>query len=471
MSLITCSNGHKNPEGSRFCFACGEPLSVPNIYTVGVETELPPGTRLRDRYVIRHQLGQGGFGRTYLAEDTGRFNELVVLKELTPSDQGTYALQKAEELFQREAGMMHKLQHPQIPRFGEIFRDGKRLFLVQEYIEGKTYQSLLDDRLAINQRFSEAEIIQLLRQLLPVLSYLHRQGVIHRDISPDNIIRRAKDGIPVLIDLGGVKQIAIDVATQVAQSQSAGTRLGKIGYAPEEQMRMGIVAPHSDLYALGVTSVVLMTGKQPQELIDPQTLNWIWNRQLSLSPQFNKIIQRMLANRSSERFQSAEEILQQLPHDSGVPETQVQNISTGVQLQGNNYGPTSIPVNTSGQGNIFDNSIPVPDEIQGWNWGAFLLPGLWCLTNHVWIGLLSWLDLSVITFGMTSAVMGVILGAKGNEWAWKSRRWSSVAAFKAHQRAWAIAAFIIWGVILLLVLLLIVAVVLGIATMGMGMSD
>lgn len=100
--------------------------------------------------------------------------------------------------------MLHKLQHPQIPRFWEFFGDDKRLFLVQDYIEGKTYQSLLEERIAAGQTFSEGEIIELLRQLLPVLSYLHSLGIIHRDISPDNLICRASDKLPVLIDLGGV---------------------------------------------------------------------------------------------------------------------------------------------------------------------------------------------------------------------------------------------------------------------------
>lgn len=155
-------------------------------------------------------------------------------------------------MFQREAVTLHKLQHPQIPRFWETFREGKRLFLVEDFIEGKTYQFLLDQRLRQGQRFNEAEILKLFRELLPVLSYLHRQGVIHRDISPDNIMLRDQDKQVVLIDMGGVKQVAINVATQVVGMQkragsSEATCLGKVGYAPDEQLRLGIVAPHSDL--------------------------------------------------------------------------------------------------------------------------------------------------------------------------------------------------------------------------------
>ncbi|MBD3559989.1 protein kinase, partial [Planktothrix sp. FACHB-1355] len=319
MSFITCSQGHQNPAAARFCSYCGEFLQSTHNSTTGVatsQTQLQPGTKLRDRYIIHYQLGQGGFGRTYLARDINRFNESVVIKELIPLAQGTYNLHKAEELFEREAAMLHKLKHPQIPHFWEFFREGQQLFIVQDYIQGQTYQSLLNRRLQRGECFSEAEIIQLFRQLLPVLSYLHHQGIIHRDIAPDNIICRDSDKLPVLIDLGGVKRIAINVAQQLAGgldgfSSDNATRLGKVGYAPDEQIRMGIVAPYSDLYALGVTAIVLMTGKQPQESIDPQTMNWIWDKHLpSLSRQLKEILSRMLAAKPYERFQSAEEILE-----------------------------------------------------------------------------------------------------------------------------------------------------------------
>lgn len=284
---------------------------------------LPAGTRLRDRYIIDRQLGQGGFGRTYVAQDTGRFNESMVLKELTPSVQGTEALRKAEELFQREAATLYRLDHPQIPRFWEIFQAQKRLFLVQDFVEGHTYQQLQEKQ----RHFSESEMMQLFRDLLPVLNYLHQQGVIHRDISPDNIMRRDLDGLPVLIDLGGVKQVAMDVATQVVSapmsgfSSGSGTRLGKIGYAPDEQMRLGLVAPHSDLYALAVTALVLMTGKLPQDLQDPQSLDWTWQQDLNLSPSFSNLLQTMLAPRPVERYQSAEEVLKQLSLTAAPPPT------------------------------------------------------------------------------------------------------------------------------------------------------
>jgi len=480
MNLIACTScGKENPSGVRFCSRCGVSLAKPNPNSIG--SGLTPRTRLRDRYIIQHPLGQGGFSRTYLAEDIGRFNEPVTLKELTPASQGTYALQKAEELFQREAQMLHKLRHPQIPRFWEFFRDGKRLFLVQDYIEGKTYQSLLEERIAAGQTFSEAEIIELLRQLLPVLSYLHSLGLIHRDISPDNIIRRASDGLPILIDLGGVTKIPIEVETfsqnvsttagssQNSVTSTSRTRLGKIGYAPDEQLRLGIAAPHSDLYALGVTALVLMTGKQPQELIDLETMEWNWQQHLHLSPLLNGIINRMLATHPVDRFQSADEVLQQLRTYSETAQTQVYSRSAQDDGQVRHFAPA--PVNNSGCGHLLDASVTLPEEIHGWNWGAFLLPGFWCLTNQVWIGLIAWTDVSMVTlpvtWGMTWPIMAVILGVKGNEWAWKSRRWNTIKQFKRHQRLWAIAGFlIVTALLLLLSLIVLMLLALGKSVLG-----
>ena len=267
-----------------------------------------------ERYRIVRQLGHGGFGRTYLAEDINRFSEPCVLKEFAPQIQTTYILEKAEELFEREAGVLYKLQHPQIPRFRELFRvnlDGKEyIFLVQDYVEGQTYRALLDARKLEGLQFNEAEVTQMLLQLLPVLEYIHSLGVIHRDISPENLILRSSDWLPVLIDFGGVKQVAATVASQ--QSSVAPippTLLGKLGYAPEEQMRLGAAYPHSDLYALAATVLVLLTGKEPQELIDGHTLTWVWRREIRLSPMLGNVLDRMLQPRQSDRYQSAHQVL------------------------------------------------------------------------------------------------------------------------------------------------------------------
>ncbi|AVH74151.1 serine/threonine-protein kinase [Nostoc sp. 'Lobaria pulmonaria (5183) cyanobiont'] len=327
MTKIYCSKGHENSPGSRFCLQCGE-----NLLDMPMSYSIQPGLTLGDRYVIVRQIGQGGFGRTYLAEDVNRFRELCVLKEFSPQVQTAYVVEKAEELFEREASVLYKLQHPQIPRFRELLRlnlGGKEyLFLVQDYVEGETYNSLLNARIQQGLRFTETEIRQLFLSILPVLEYIHSLGVIHRDISPDNLMLRTVDKLPVLIDFGGVKQVVATVASEYYQPgmvapPPAPTLLGKIGFAPPEQMQTGLVSPHSDLYAMAATMLVLLTGKQPQELIDTYTLTWQWRREVSLSQNLAQVLDKMLSARPSDRYQSARQVLQALnPPSANYPPTQ-----------------------------------------------------------------------------------------------------------------------------------------------------
>ena len=311
--MTSCSQNHSNAADSRFCRICGEALPA--------QTSPKAGELLGWRYKVLSELGQGGFGRTYLAQDSNRFNEPCVLKEFAPQVEGEAALQKAEELFEREAGTLYQLQHPQIPRFRELFRaewQGRdRLFLVQDYVEGQTYQELSQTRQHQGQSFSEAEVTELLLQLLPVLDYIHTAGVIHRDISPDNLILRQSDRLPVLIDYGGVKQVAARVAS-ISQRVVAPvvqpiaiTRLGKLGYAPAEQLDHGEVHPHSDLYALAVTSLVLLTGQEPQTLFAKGDRTR-WQRSLHLSPRLTQVLTKMLDPYPGRRYQSAPEVMQAL---------------------------------------------------------------------------------------------------------------------------------------------------------------
>ena len=142
---IFCPNGHENPPNHRFCQDCGSKIVAP------VANQLTTGVLLGDRYRITAEIGQGGFGRTYLCEDVNRFNERCVLKEFAPQVQGTALLTKAQELFEREAGVMYRLQHPQIPMFREMFRANRgavgKLFLVQDYVDGTKYQRLLRQKI------------------------------------------------------------------------------------------------------------------------------------------------------------------------------------------------------------------------------------------------------------------------------------------------------------------------------------
>ena len=306
MTSLRCSQGHISPPESLFCHLCGEKLGAEEVYA---------GVLLGDRYRILRELGHGGFGRTYLAEDINRFDEACVLKEFAPQLQGTYALQKSEELFEREAGVLYKLQHPQIPRFRELFRanlgDRAYLFLVQDFIEGSTYRQLLEVRRRQGFFFSEPEIYQLLAQLLPVLTYVHQNRVIHRDISPDNLILRSADQLPVLIDFGGVKQVAVAASQYMVPGEAPiATRLGKVGYAPAEQMHSGIVSPQSDLYALGATAIVLLTGREPIEFLGNAS-PYPWQQYL-LNPALGNLLAQMVSPQLSDRFPTAQAALEAL---------------------------------------------------------------------------------------------------------------------------------------------------------------
>jgi serine/threonine protein kinase, bacterial len=277
---------------------------------------LIPGNVLGNRYEIVRELGRGGFGRTYLSIDRNKFGEKCVLKEFAPQVKGDAELKKAKELFEREAGVLYKLDHPQIPRFRELFRVSSHqiesLFLVQDYVAGETYLKLLNDRLQQGRVFSESEIIQFLSHLLPILEYIHSSGVIHRDISPDNIMYRHSDRLPVLIDFGGVKEIAVTAISRYSKAKVA-TRIGKQGYAPEEQMMRGKVSPASDLYAVATTCLALMIGKEPGAIYRPSDAIWEWRQYLNLSPEFGNILDRLLQHNPQHRYQSAREVLNILP--------------------------------------------------------------------------------------------------------------------------------------------------------------
>lgn len=317
---LYCSKQHTNNGNNRFCTHCGEPLP------------LAVGQVVDNRYQIIRHLGQGGFGRTYLAEDINKSHQTCVLKEFAPQVQEHQDLQKAKELFEREANVLKKLQHPQIPRFHASLqvKIGAKdfFFLVQDYVDGDNYYHLLEQRESQGKTFSEQEVITLLQQILPVLSYIHSQDVVHRDISPDNLIWRRSDNLPVLIDFGGVKQLPASQGFWRTKLAENNTLLGKKGYAPEEQLRQGKAFFSSDLYSLAVTSLVLLTGQEPQKLYDSYQGIWRWGKEIRVSPQLEAVLKRMLAYKPSDRYQRAEQILKDLPSPTATKSKSTGNYIT-----------------------------------------------------------------------------------------------------------------------------------------------
>jgi len=357
-----------------------------------MQPPIPTSTILQSRYRILSILGQGGFGRTYLAEDQGRFNELCAIKELTPPQDNPYALEKSKELFQREAQTLYSIQHPQIPQFRATFEQDQRFFIVQDYVEGSTYRALLDERKSRGYVFSESEVTQLVKQVLPVLAYIHGKGIIHRDIAPDNIILRDRDKLPVLIDFGVVKDLATRIQAQETVKQH--TTVGKLGYAPTEQMQTGRAYPNSDLYALAVTAVVLLTGREPQDLFDENTMTWRWQRYVNLEPTFAQVLNRMLSYRVGDRFQSASEVMHVLqapatiaplpatPPPTNVQPTNVQptNVSKAETVAiGHRNNSTVAPTNLQTRN---DPSIPSRSSLWDDPWAVFAIgTGLVLLTG------------------------------------------------------------------------------------------
>ncbi len=275
-----------------------------------IQREIQAGTLVGGRYRVQRLLGQGGFGRSYLAVDTQRFDELCVLKEFVSTNQSGRTLQKAVDLFKKEAKTLYQIEHPQIPKFLAGFTQSQRLFIVQEYINGVTYAQLLRQRQQQGQLFSETEVIQWLQNLLPVLDYLHSLNLIHRDISPDNVMFSRDRCLPVLIDFGLVKDcITWSPDAETREFSRRTSMVGKCGYSPPEQLRMGRCYPCSDLYALGVTAIVLLTGRNPNSLIDAESLQWKWSSFVTLKTPLSQVLDNLVKPQPRERYQTAREVL------------------------------------------------------------------------------------------------------------------------------------------------------------------
>lgn len=278
-------------------------------------TDVQSGKLINNRYRIEKILGRGGFGLTYLVSDTQRFDDLCVLKEFLPTSKTDYIIEKARTLFEREARILYQINHPQIPKFLAWFTEGGRVFIVQEYINGKTYSRLLKERKRSGRLFTETEVVQWLQKILPVLDYLHGINIVHRDISPDNIMLPHGRSHPVLIDFGLVKQTvfqmwAIAPDRDVLTGQAS--FVGKLGYAPPEQIRMGQCFPCSDLYALGVTAVVFLSGKEPGMLMDQGSLEWRWRSHTQVSDELADILNTLLAEKPNDRYQTAQAVMADL---------------------------------------------------------------------------------------------------------------------------------------------------------------
>ena len=275
---------------------------------------IAPDTLLQQRYRILNTIEEGDFRRTYLATDIARVNsagrnraeEHCAIEEFIPSDQFPTVVANAKEFFKQEATLLYQLQHPQIPRFWAIFEERDRLFLVRDYVDGQTYGQILTERLESGKTFSEAEVWQFLLQALPAIGYIHSKGVIHRDLTPDSIMLRDRDRLTVLTNFGVVKEFAQRLHAHPTNQKDL--VVGQPGYAPPEQLNHGQLNPHSDLYTLAVTAIVLLTGKSPSALFEGDRINWEWRKWTQISDGFAEVLRKMLNPVPTDRYQSAIEV-------------------------------------------------------------------------------------------------------------------------------------------------------------------
>lgn len=279
----------QNPDTAQFCISCGCQLV------------------LKDRYRPVQPIGRGGFGRTFLGVDEHIPSKpRCVIKQLYLQSQGSLVIKKATQLFHQEAVRLDELgKHPQIPALLAHFEQQKRLYLIQEFIEGQT----LEQELRQKGAFNETQIWELLKDLLPVLKFIHDRNVLHRDIKPANIMRRRQDGKLVLIDFGVAKLITDSALFQT------GTTVGSPEYMAPEQTK-GKALPASDLYSLGVTCIYLLTQVPPFDLFDIVDNRWVWRDYLpkdtQVSDRLGRILDKLLQNAISKRYQSVGEVLQAL---------------------------------------------------------------------------------------------------------------------------------------------------------------
>ncbi|PLZ11151.1 serine/threonine-protein kinase [Fischerella thermalis] len=285
----------------KYCTACGMPLIL-----VG-------------RYLPTKLLGRGGFGAAFLACDryTPGMRQCVVKQFQPAGNLSETQLKLAQDLFEREAIVLEEIgtQHEQIPdlfayfpiivsSFSQPGQQEQFFYLVQEYIDGQN----LEEELNHKGQFSEQEVLDMLQDILKILQFVHNKGIIHRDIKPSNIMRH-RNGKLYLLDFGAVKQVANTPPGGVGSS----TGIFSLGFAPPEQMSGGQVFPSTDLYALAVTAVMLLTGeKDVTKLLDVYSNQWKWQERVSVSPLVANTLDRMLLPAANQRFQSAQEVLDAL---------------------------------------------------------------------------------------------------------------------------------------------------------------
>lgn len=297
---------------------------------------------LGGRYITEKLLGQGGFGAAFLASDryTPTMRKCVVKQFQPIGNLNDEQLALAQGLFEREAHVLERIgnRHIQIPDLFAFFPliipdaqgagNSQYFYLVQEYIEGEDFEAILKRK----GKLPEAQVREILVSMLGVLDFVHEEGTIHRDIKPSNIMKRV-DGRLYLLDFGAVKEVAVGAGA--AKSSQRSTGIYSPGYAPPEQMRGAQVFPATDLYALAVTCIVLLTGESPEDLFDGYSNAWQWRKFARVEDRLGKVLDHMLETTPGDRPKSAKEALQALtpPTQPAKPVATPVSQSTKMQVK------------------------------------------------------------------------------------------------------------------------------------------
>jgi serine/threonine protein kinase len=274
------------------------------------------GKLFHNRYEVLRILGQGGFGITFLAKDAVLpGNPLCVIKQLCLKVTNPRSLERARERFEKEAKTLGKLgSHCQIPMLLDYFEVNGEFYLVQEYIRGST----IAREIRRNGPKDEADVKQFLVQILPVLKYVHKHRVIHRDIKPQNILRCEEDRRLVLIDFGAVKEELVATG-EVSTKTNSTNFVGTMGFAPPEQFTLRPVYS-SDIYALGVTCIYMLTAKPPLEFeYDQDNGEIAWQKEVEVSEHFTQVLNKMLKMSLEERFKTADDVMWALGMERHLP--------------------------------------------------------------------------------------------------------------------------------------------------------
>ncbi|MBE9008504.1 serine/threonine protein kinase [Fortiea sp. LEGE XX443] len=355
---------------------------------------------LSERYQVVQVLSQGMFCKTYMAEDTHLPNRpTCVVKHFLPSSEFSIPVEIRRRLFNRETQALQKLgDYDLVPHLLTHFEDEQEFYLVQKFIAGHT----LSVELQPGYRWQESMVIQVLREVLEILNFVHNHGLIHRDVKPSNIMRRLQDGRLVLIDFGAVKpilnQLVKDQKNLVPIEQST-IAIGTPGYMPSEQQR-GRPRPNSDIYALGMIAIQALTGVHPTQLPeDSKTGEIIWKHLAEVNVELAAVINKMVRYHFQDRYKSAKEVLEALLPLHNI---YTQDADSTLISSLKSYNISSAYYSNS----VFNSTIPTPFlEKQTISSETSVIPKKSPLVLGLVIGVVSGLILMVVSYWSVQIIL------------------------------------------------------------------